>query len=98
MPCWELFDEQSDAYKSEVFLPGVPVISIEAGSTIGWSKYAHASIGIDGWGHSGPYKDVYAKLGITTEKLVEKVHQAIAFYSQHPVPILGGQFPTAAKS
>jgi len=97
MPCWELFDEQSEAYRSEVFIPGVPVVSIEAGSTIGWSKYAHAAIGIDGWGHSGPYKDVYAKLGITTEKLVEKVHQTLAFYAQHPVPILGGQFPTAAK-
>lgn len=96
MPSWELFEEQSDAYKAEVFLPGVPVISIEAGSTIGWSKYAHASIGIDGWGHSGPYKDVYAKLGITTQKLIEKVNETLAFYSQHPVPTLG-QFPTIAK-
>ena len=40
MPCWELFDQQPQSYKDEVLPPAVTArISIEAGATLGWSKY-----------------------------------------------------------
>eukprot|EP01101_Sappina_pedata_P006375 TRINITY_DN3147_c0_g1_i2.p1 TRINITY_DN3147_c0_g1~~TRINITY_DN3147_c0_g1_i2.p1 ORF type:complete len:670 (-),score=332.92 TRINITY_DN3147_c0_g1_i2:89-2098(-) len=72
MPSWELFEDQSGDYKSSVFTAGIPVISIEAGTTLGWAKYAHDSIGLDTFGASGPAKDVYKKFGITTENLVKR--------------------------
>ena len=42
-----LFEEQSDEYKASILPKGVPTVSIEAGSTFGWSKYADISIGRD---------------------------------------------------
>jgi transketolase len=72
MPCWELFEEQSKQYKDSVFLPSVPVVSIEAGVTLGWSKYATLSLGIDRFGISAPAKDVYERLGLTSSNLAEQ--------------------------
>ena len=66
MPCWEYFDNQSLEYRKSVFPDGVPVVSVEAATTFGWSKYAHSSIGIDVFGASAPYKHVFEKFGITT--------------------------------
>lgn len=56
MPSWELFDDQSQQYKESVFLPGVPVMSVEAGITTGWERYAHTSIGMQSFGASAPYQ------------------------------------------
>jgi transketolase len=96
MPCWELFEEQDPEYKSSVFIPGVPVISVEAGSTMGWSKYAHTSIGVDRFGFSGPYKAVYAHVGLTVEAVIDRARQVVEFYAAHPAPVLGNM-PTLAK-
>lgn len=89
MPCFELFDAQPLDYRHSVFPPAIPVISIEAACTFGWQKYAHASIGIDSFGASGPYEQVYKKFGITTEALVSKSLKLAKFYKSHPVPNLG---------
>ena len=77
MPCTELFDTQSAAYKEEV-LPSscTKRIAIEAGSTMGWYKYVGLQgkvIGLDRFGASAPYKVLYDKFGITAENLVESV-------------------------
>ncbi len=56
LPCWELFDEQSAEYKASVLTPGVPVLAVEAGATLGWAKYSHAQVGIDTFGASAPGK------------------------------------------
>lgn len=58
LPCWELFDQQPIEYKKSVFPEGIPVLSVEAGSTIGWERYAHASHGIDCFGVSATGADV----------------------------------------
>jgi transketolase len=73
MPSWELFDEQSEAYRQAVLPPGVPVLSVEAGITMGWSKYTGskgASLGIDHFGASGPGPTVMANFGFTPENIV----------------------------
>ena len=88
LPSWELFDAQPQEYRESVLLPGVPVLSVEAGVTMGWSKYSHGHIGVDRFGYSGPAKDVYAKLGITVESVMEKSHKVLDFYTKHPVPVL----------
>ncbi|KAI8594016.1 Transketolase, thiamine diphosphate binding domain-containing protein [Geranomyces variabilis] len=80
MPCWELFEEQSLEYKMSVFPDGLPVISIEAMSTFGWDRWAHVCIGIDSFGASGPYKDLYKKFGLVPEVIVQKAKKTLAYY------------------
>ena len=46
MPCWELFEEQSADYRQSVLGGGLPVISVEAAATTGWTRYSHAQIGM----------------------------------------------------
>merc|ERR1719183_2008154 len=71
MPCWELFEEQSDEYKESILPKSCKaIVSIEAGSTFGWSKYAHKSIGRDDFGASAPAGILYKEFGITTEAMV----------------------------
>ena len=43
---------------------GVPTVSVEAGVTIGWDRYADATVGIDRFGASAPGAEVLDKLGI----------------------------------
>jgi transketolase len=76
MPSWELFDRQSEAYRLGVFPQNVKVrIAIEAGRTQGWWRYVGDEgdvVGIDRFGASAPYKVLYEKFGITSDRVVEK--------------------------
>ncbi len=71
IPSWELFEDQGNEWKSAVLGPdGTPRVSIEAGSTLGWSRYTGsngASVGIDTYGASGPGKEVLKHFGMTKE-------------------------------
>ncbi|KAI9319162.1 transketolase [Dichotomocladium elegans] len=82
MPCTELFDDQSDDYKRSVFIPGIPVISVEALGVYGWKKYAHSSVGMKSFGASGPYKKLYEKFGITKEAIVEKAKATLDYFDK----------------
>ncbi len=73
MPCCELFDQQELEYRRSVLPPGVPRVSVEAGSTRGWQRYVGlegGSVGIDRFGASAPGKIVSEKLGITVDNVV----------------------------
>jgi len=72
MPSWFLFEKQSGAYKESVFPKGVPTVSVEAATTLGWAKYAQAHVGIDRFGASAPGPVVMEKLGITSAHVVEE--------------------------
>lgn len=80
MPSWRLFEEQTQAYKEQVFPKGIPVVSIEAMSTYGWAKYAHFSCGINTFGTSAPYIDAYRHFGLTPEAIAPKVAKVVAYY------------------
>ncbi|KAJ6840390.1 putative transketolase, chloroplastic [Iris pallida] len=71
---WELFDEQSDAYKESVLPEAITArVSIEAGSTLGWQKYVGSkgkAIGIDRFGASAPAGIIYKEYGITAENVI----------------------------
>jgi transketolase len=71
IPSWEIFEAQGPDWKAEVLGPeGTPRVSIEAGVTLGWSRYTGsngASVGIDTYGASGPGKDVLKHYGMTKE-------------------------------
>ncbi len=75
MPCWELFDQQDDGYRRTV-IGNTPVrIGVEAATRQGWDKYLGmdgAFIGMDGFGASAPYQDLYRHFGITVENIVAK--------------------------
>ncbi|HYP59046.1 MAG TPA: transketolase [Thermomicrobiales bacterium] len=78
MPSWELFDEQSDEYRQSVLGGnGVRRVSVEAGTTIGWQKYADSSVGIDRFGASGPGGKVLEYFGFTVANVVEHAQKLL---------------------
>ncbi len=77
MPSWELFEQQPDDYRAEILPAGRPVVSVEAGTTLGWARYATASIGIDRFGASAPGSLVMERLGLNVENVVETARQAV---------------------
>jgi transketolase len=77
LPCWEWFEDQDEAYRESVLPRGVPTLSVEAGSTFGWARYADASVGIDTFGASAPGPVVMEKMGFTVEHVVERAQALI---------------------
>ncbi len=76
LPSWELFRRQPAEYRESVLPSAVKArISVEAGSTMGWREFVGESglvVGIDRFGVSGPYKKVYAHLGLTADQVAAK--------------------------
>jgi len=83
-PSWELFKEQPLEYRQSVFPEGVPVLAVEAAGSFGWREFAHAAVAMEGFGASAPLKDVMNNFGFTTENVVKRAHEVLAFYSKHP--------------
>jgi transketolase len=80
MPCWELFEQQSETYRETVLGPGTVKVGIEAAVRFGWDRYVGspgAFVGMRGFGASGPYKDVYRHFAITPEAVVEAAKSAL---------------------
>jgi transketolase len=80
MPCQELFDLQSTAYKKKILGETKIKISIEAASTDCWKKYVgHEGLtfGIDTFGKSAPYKEIYKYFGLTAENISKKIKNLI---------------------
>ena len=73
MPCWELFAEQDLEYQSAVLGHDAPRLSVEAGSTFGWSRWADSFIGIDHFGASAPGGVLMEKFGFTVDAIVDQV-------------------------
>jgi transketolase len=67
MPCWEDFDEQDEEYQAYVLPAEALVLSVEAGVTFGWERWASDSIGIDRFGASAPGGLVLSNLGINSD-------------------------------
>lgn len=59
IPCFEVFDAQPKEYKLSILPDGIPSLSVEAMSTFGWDRYTHEQFGLNRFGTSGAYKDVY---------------------------------------
>jgi transketolase len=70
MPSWDRFATQDAGYQDDVLPAGLPVLSVEAGVTFGWERYADESIGIDRFGASAPGNVVMDKLGINVANVV----------------------------
>ena len=59
LPCFEVFDTQSKEYRLKCLPDGIPAMSVEVMSTLGWERYSHEQFGLNRFGASGAYKDVY---------------------------------------
>jgi transketolase len=78
LPCWEWFDAQDAAYRRGVLPPGVPTLAVEAGVSLGWERYADATVSIDRFGASAPGARVLAELGFTPEHVAERARALLA--------------------
>ena len=78
MPSFDRFEQQPAQYRTTVFPPNVPVVSVEAGVTFGWSQYADISVGIDRFGASAPGSTVLKNLGISAENVAEQARVALS--------------------
>ncbi len=77
LPCWELFEQQDQAYRRKV-LGRAPRIGIEAASGFGWDRYTSdpdAFIGMKSFGESAPAPELYAHFGITVEHIIAMVKE-----------------------
>lgn len=81
MPCFELFNEQDEAYREHVLPRAVRArVSMEAGVTQPWHQYVGmdgAVIGIDSYGASGKYSELFTLFGITTAHVVEEALRVV---------------------
>ncbi|MCF6346669.1 MAG: transketolase [Thiomicrorhabdus sp.] len=80
MPCTNAYDEQDQAYKDSVLLPGVKRVAIEAGVADGWYKY----VGLEGgtvcmstFGESAPADQLYKEFGFTVENIVATANKVL---------------------
>ncbi len=80
VPCMELFDSQTNRYKDKILNETKIKISIEAGSRDSWKKYLGdfgIAFGIDVYGKSAPYKDIYKYFGLTSSNIADKLNKII---------------------
>ena len=74
MPSWELFAQQDEAYRTATVDPATVRIAVEAAGPLGWARWTGetgAFVGMDGFGASAPYKDLYRHFGITAENVAD---------------------------
>ncbi len=80
MPCMELFDKQPEDFRNDIIEKNSLVVTLEAGSVISWQKYIKnkgMNIGIDQFGESAPYKDVYNHFGLSEEKITNFIQKKL---------------------
>ncbi|MDZ4830154.1 MAG: transketolase [Phycisphaerae bacterium] len=74
MPSWDIFENQTQAYRDSVLLPSVTArIAIEQASTFGWERYVGTAgrvIGMKTFGASAPLKELQKKFGFEPERVV----------------------------
>ncbi|MCG6954592.1 MAG: transketolase [Gemmatimonadetes bacterium] len=76
LACWELFRAQPASYREQVLPPDVKArLAVEAASPFGWEAWvgdAGAVIGVDRFGASAPWKEIYEHYGLTAEHVVRR--------------------------
>ena len=81
LPCWELFELQSDDYQADVLGYDTPVLSVEAATSFGWSRWADDSVAIDHFGASAPGAKVLAEFGFTPDNVAARARQLLDTFS-----------------
>jgi transketolase len=81
MPCTNVFDRQSAAYRDQVLPPGLPAVAVEAAHPDFWRKYVGRDggvVGIASFGESAPAADLYKHFGISAEHVAAEVRRCCA--------------------
>ena len=79
MPCWELFERQSESYQQSV-LGSAPRVAVEAAARFGWDRWLGPRgrfVGMNGFGASAPAADLYKSFGITAEAVAAAAEQML---------------------
>jgi transketolase len=80
MPCWELFEQQDEAYRRRILPPGPVRVAVEAAARQGWDRWLcgergswkkAAFVGMESFGASAPIDELYEHFGITADKVTE---------------------------
>ena len=80
MPCMELFDKQPKNFQNDIIDQDSLVVTLEAGSIMSWQKYIKnkgMNVGIDQFGESAPYKEVYNHFGLSEEKITNFIQKKL---------------------
>ncbi|MGH7334070.1 MAG: transketolase [Candidatus Rokuibacteriota bacterium] len=81
MPCWELFDEQPEAYRAAVLPSAITKrLAVEAGVSLGWHRWigpSGAAHALDRFGASAPGEQLFAQFGFAVEQVVERARALI---------------------
>jgi len=95
LPCWERFDAQDAAYRESVLPRAVRArVTVEAGVSLGWERYAGddgAIIGIDHFGASAPGSIILAAFGFTVDRVAAVARDVVRGDLRGRVPTLDGQ-------
>ena len=78
MPCMELFDKQPEDYRKDILEENSLIITLEAGSVMSWQKYIKnkgTNLGIDKFGESAPYKEVYKHFKLSEEDITNFIQK-----------------------
>tara|TARA_B100000378_G_scaffold276586_1_gene274911 strand:- start:350 stop:2125 length:1776 start_codon:yes stop_codon:yes gene_type:complete len=74
VPCYDLFQNQTENYKDEILGKDTLKISIEASSQSGWKSLVGkdgVTLGLSTFGKSAPYKDIYKLFNLTSDEIVK---------------------------
>ena len=80
VPSQEIFEQQAEAYKNDILNETNFAITIEAGSTDSWHKFIKnkgINFGINDFGKSAPYKEIYNYFGLTVNNIVKKTKNLV---------------------
>ncbi len=80
MPCMEIFDKQTDDYRKDILEENSLIVTLEAGSIMSWQKYIKnngLSLGIDKFGESAPYKEVYNHFKLSEESVTDFIQKKL---------------------
>ena len=87
-PSWALFEQQDAAYKEFILPKKIKCrLAVEAGASLGWERYVGlegATIGIDRFGASAPYKTIFEKLGFTADNVTKKARSILPARKRTP--------------
>ncbi len=105
MPSWELFEAQPRAYRNAVLPPSVWArVAVEAAVPLGWERWVGDRgdvVGLNRFGASAPYADVYAHLGFTAEHVAQRARAVLAGEDERdgvPAGTLGADRASLSKA
>jgi len=80
-PSWDLFADQPEEYRRDVFPDGIPRLAVEAASSFGWERYADATVCIDHFGASAPGEVAMEEFGFTAQHVATEAVSLVARWS-----------------